>query len=57
MEMNTKLEVYFPIDSVVSSLAIVEDGTTVETTMIGPEGLVGISAVLYNGKSRQWLWT
>jgi hypothetical protein len=28
MEMNTKLEVYFPIDSVVSSLAIVEDGTT-----------------------------
>ena len=26
--MNTKLEVYFPIDSVVSSLAIVEDGTT-----------------------------
>ena len=55
--MNTKLEVYFTTDSVVSSLAIVEDGTTVETTMIGPEGLVGISAVLYSGKSRQWLWT
>ena len=48
--------VYFPIDSVVSSLAIMEDGTTLETSMIGPEGLVGISAILGSGKSRQWLW-
>lgn len=48
--------VYFPIDSVVSSLAIMEDGTTMETCMIGPEGFVGISAILGSGISRQWLW-
>lgn len=48
--------VYFPIDSVVSSLAIMEDGTTMETSMVGPEGLVGISAILGSGISRQWLW-
>lgn len=48
--------VYFPIDSVVSSLAIMEDGTTLETLMTGPEGLVGMSAVLGSGVSRQWLW-
>lgn len=49
--------VYFPIDAVVSSLAIMEDGTTMETSMVGPEGLVGISAILGSGISRQWLWT
>lgn len=49
--------VYFPIDSVVSSLAIMEDGTTIETAMVGSEGLVGISAILGSGVSRQWLWT
>jgi CRP-like cAMP-binding protein len=47
---------YFPIDSVVSSLAIMEDGITLETSMVGPEGLVGISAILGSGRSRQWLW-
>ncbi|HKV34889.1 MAG TPA: Crp/Fnr family transcriptional regulator [Pyrinomonadaceae bacterium] len=48
--------VYFPIDAVVSSLAIMEDGTTMETSMVGPEGLVGVSAILGSGISRQWLW-
>lgn len=47
---------YFPLDSVVSSLAIMEDGTTLETSMFGPEGLVGISAILGRGTSRQWYW-
>jgi CRP-like cAMP-binding protein len=47
---------YFPIDSVVSSLAIMEDGTTLETSMFGPESLLGISAILGKGISRQWLW-
>ena len=50
-------EVYFPLDSVISGLAIMEDGTTVETSMVGPEGLVGISTVLGSGLSRQWIWT
>ena len=48
--------VYFPVDCVVSSLAIMEDGTTMETSMVGLEGLVGISAILGSGKSRQWFW-
>lgn len=48
--------VYFPVDSVVSGLAIMEDGTTMETSMVGREGLVGISAILGRGISRQWLW-
>ena len=48
--------VYFPVDSAVSSLAIMEDGTTLETAMVGNDGLVGISAILGSGISRQWLW-
>ena len=56
-ELGDSIEfVYFPIDSIVSSLAIMEDGTTMETSMVGPEGLVGISAILGSGVSRQWLW-
>lgn len=48
--------VYFPLDCVVSDLAIMEDGTTMETSMVGREGLVGISAILGSGLSRQWVW-
>ncbi len=48
--------VYFPLDSVVSGLAIMEDGTTMETAMVGRDGLVGISTVLGSGRSRQWVW-
>ncbi|HEX5835619.1 MAG TPA: Crp/Fnr family transcriptional regulator [Pyrinomonadaceae bacterium] len=48
--------VYFPIDSIVSSLAIMEDGTTLETSMVGREGLVGVSAILGSGVSRHWHW-
>lgn len=56
-EQGDKIDlVYFPIDCVVSGLAIMEDGTTIETSMIGHEGLVGISAVLGSGISRQWVW-
>jgi CRP-like cAMP-binding protein len=48
--------VYFPLDSVVSNLAIMEDGTTIETLMVGCEGMVGVSSILGSGLSRQWLW-
>lgn len=48
--------VYFPLDAVISGLVIMEDGTTVETSMVGRESLVGISAILGSGKSRQWIW-
>jgi CRP-like cAMP-binding protein len=47
---------YFPLDSIASTLAIMEDGSTLETTMIGCEGVIGISAILGTGKSRQWMW-
>jgi CRP-like cAMP-binding protein len=33
-----------------------EDGTTLETSMVGREGLVGISTILGSGRSRQWIW-
>lgn len=56
-EQSDKIDfVYFPLDSVISSLAIMEDGTTVETSMVGREGLVGISSILGSGLSRQWIW-
>jgi len=48
--------VYFPLDSVISNLAIMEDGTTIETLMVGCEGVIGLSAILGAGISRQWLW-
>jgi CRP-like cAMP-binding protein len=41
---------------VVSGLAIMEDGTTIETAMIGRDSLVGISTLLGSGRSRQWIW-
>lgn len=56
-EQGDKIDyVYFPIDSIVSGLAIMEDGTTMETSMVGREGLVGISSILGTGHSRQWVW-
>lgn len=56
-EQGDKMEVvYFPLDSVTSGLAIMEDGTTMETSMTGREGLVGISSLLGSGRSRQWVW-
>lgn len=47
-------EVYFPLDSIVSNLAIMEDGTTVEISMVGSEGVVGLSALLGGGTARHW---
>lgn len=47
---------YFPLDCVASGLAIMEDGTTIETAMIGNDNVVGISAILGSGCSRKWVW-
>lgn len=56
-EQADKIEsLYFPLDCVVSSLAIMEDGTTMETSMVGCESVVGISTILGSGLSRQWVW-
>lgn len=38
--------VYFPIDSVISLMRTLEDGEMVEVGMIGPEGVMGVNAVL-----------
>ena len=35
---------------------MMEDGTTLETSMVGRDGLVGISAILGSGFSKQWSW-
>src|SRR5215475_1065920 len=45
---------YFPIDCVVSSLAILEDGSTVEIAMAGREGMVGIPALIGGGRAVHW---
>lgn len=56
-EQGDKIDrLYFPLDSVVSLLGIMEDGTTVETAMVGHEGLIDISAILGGGTSMQWTW-
>jgi CRP-like cAMP-binding protein len=47
-------EVFFPLDCVVSNLAIMEDGTTIEISMVGNEGVVGLSALLGGGHARHW---
>lgn len=56
-EQGDKIEfLYFPLDCVVSALAIMEDGTTLETSMVGHESVVGISTILGSGISKQWIW-
>jgi len=56
-EQGDKIEfLYFPLDTVVSGLAIMEDGTTIETSMVGCESVVGISTILGSGVSAQWVW-
>lgn len=46
--------VFFPIDSIISALSIMEDGTTIEISMVGREGVVGISSILGGGSARHW---
>jgi CRP-like cAMP-binding protein len=46
--------VYFPVDAVVSGLAIMLDGATTEVIMIGREGLVGIPAIIGAGRAQHW---
>ena len=38
--------VYFPLDCVISLLYMMEDGRSVDTSVVGNEGLVGVAAVL-----------
>lgn len=38
--------VYFPEQAIVSLVTVMEDGTTMEVSLIGKEGMVGIAAIL-----------
>ena len=56
-EQGDKIDfVYFPLDSLISGLAIMEDGTTIETSLVGRDCFVGVSTLLGIGRSRQWIW-
>ncbi|HEY0543908.1 MAG TPA: Crp/Fnr family transcriptional regulator [Pyrinomonadaceae bacterium] len=48
------LEVYFPLDCVLSTVVIMNDGATMEVSMLGREGIAGISAALGDVKARNW---
>jgi len=48
--------VYFPVDSIASGLVIMEDGTTLETSMAGRDSMIGVSTILGTGVSPQWIW-
>jgi CRP-like cAMP-binding protein len=43
--------VYFPESAVISHVHILEDGGTTSAAIIGPEGLIGVSALLGTGPS------
>ena len=47
---HTLSHVYFPIDSIVSLLYVMEDGMSAEISLVGNEGLVGV-AVFMGGQS------
>ena len=49
--------IYFPINSIFSAVAILEDGSTVEISMTGREGLLGIAAMIGGGRSIHWTRT
>ncbi len=44
-------DVYFPVDSVISLITLMEDGMTVEAGVVGREGVVGLSAFLGGGST------
>ncbi|HJU55582.1 MAG TPA: Crp/Fnr family transcriptional regulator [Pyrinomonadaceae bacterium] len=45
---------YFPLDAVVSTVAIMGDGATVEVFMTGREGVTGIVSVFGDHSARNW---
>jgi CRP-like cAMP-binding protein len=45
---------YFPINSVVSSMGILEDGSSVEISMSGRESIVGLPALIGGGPALHW---
>jgi CRP-like cAMP-binding protein len=50
-EPNTPIEwVYFPVDGVASMVAVGKEGESVDTVMVGREGMIGLAVVLGTGQ-------
>lgn len=47
-------QVYFPVTCVIADVAIMDDGTMVETGMVGREGAVGVTASFGDYGARSW---
>jgi CRP-like cAMP-binding protein len=45
---------YFPLDAVTSSVAIMNDGATVEICMTGREGVTGVVSMFGDQRARNW---
>lgn len=50
---ETVAYVYFPFSALISLVTLLEDGSTVENSLVGKEGMVGIQAFLGNGTMPQ----
>lgn len=48
-------QVLFPIEGVISSMGLMEDGSTIEVSMVGKESLAGISALFGVTESKYWI--
>jgi CRP-like cAMP-binding protein len=46
--------VYFPVDSVMATVGVLEDGSSVEISMSGREGIVGLPALIGGGRALHW---
>lgn len=47
--------VYFPIEAVASGVLLMNDGTMVETCLIGQEGIIGVNGALCEYRSNNWM--
>jgi CRP-like cAMP-binding protein len=47
---------YFPVDSIISALHMMLDGSSIEVNLVGHEGVTGISALLGTGEAfNKWI--
>src|SRR5437868_2887455 len=47
---------FFPVDSIISALHVMSDGTSIEVSLVGQEGVTGISALLgANETFNEWV--
>ena len=46
--------IYFPVSCIASTIAVMDDGSTVETAIMGREAVVGITAALGSSRSLHW---